>query len=159
MPSELDDDKEVAPIKGRGVKLNNKNSSIPPPVTNQAAAFSEKATMVFNKFEEFKKRTWELSSKFKAFVEDKILPENKSSITKDLEMEVLNNLVSLANEMNADEHQPEGIGGVALCMLLMKCILIQRDTVNLLYYKIDKLEKQVVEIKSNVDIFANSNKK
>lgn len=151
------DDNEAPPLRGKGTKLNNKQSSIPAPKQNQAEVFSEKATMVFNKFEEFKKRTWELSAKFKSFIEDRILPENRSIITKELETEVLNNLISLANEMNADEHQPEGIGGVALSMLLMKCLLIQRDTISTLAYKIDKLEKQLVVVKSNVEPTSKSN--
>lgn len=149
------DDDVTAPIGKKGVKLNNKQSSIPQPKPNRSEAFEKEANEVFSKFEEFKRRTWDLSAKFKAFVEDKVLPENKSIITKELEGEVLNNLVSLANQMNADEHQPEGIGGVALSMLLMKCVFIQRDTINTLAYKVDKLEKQLAS-KSNVET-TNSN--
>lgn len=129
------------PPKKRGVKLNNDNSTVPKPKQDTSALFNKQADEVFSKIEDFKKRSFELGSKFKAIIEDKKLSVNKTQINKDLEQEVLNNLVILANDMNADENQPEGVGSVAVSMLLMKMLLIQRDSINDLSFKVETIEK------------------
>lgn len=128
----------------KGIKLDNSKSSIQPK-PNQAAIFDEKAKEAFSKYEDYKQRTWDLSTKFKAMIEDKILPENKSILSKDIEAEVINKLVALASDMNEDENQPESIGSTALSMLLMKMLLVQRDTINSILFKFDKLEKSLLK--------------
>lgn len=137
--------------KKRGLKINNETSSVPPPKPDPVTEFNEQAQQAFSKHEDYKKRTWDLSTKFKSLLESKILPENKSELSKNLETEVLQNLVVLASEMNEDENQPEGIGSTALSFLLMKMMLVQRDTVNALLYKVEKLEKAIVKLESNKD--------
>lgn len=128
------------PIKKKGLKVNNEASSVRPQ-PNQTAVFEEQARKAFSKYEEYKERTWDLSLKFKGMIEDRIHPDNRSPISKNIEKETLDKLVALASEMNEDDNQPEGIGSTALCMLLMKMLLIQRDTISALAFKIDKLEK------------------
>lgn len=127
----------------RGLKINNEASTLPPPKVNPTSAFNEKADQAFNRDQEYKAKAAELGTKYRSFLEDKILPENKTLINKDIEQETVNKLILLANEMNNDEIQPEGIGGVVLSILLMKMLLVQRDTINSLAYKIDKLEKSM----------------
>lgn len=145
-----DDGYDASRRPKKGVKISNKDSTVPQPKSSGKAVFEGRAENAFSTYEEYKQRTWDLSTKYKSFIEDKILPENKSIITRELEKEVLDKLVALASDMNADEYQPEGIGSVALNMLLMKCMLIQRDTINSLAYKVQKLERETVEIKSAV---------
>jgi len=139
--------------KRKGLKVDNQNSSIPQPKPNTTAAFNEQADKAFNKIEEYKQRSFELGSKFKAIIADKRLASNKTQINKDIEMETLSNLTILANDINSDENQPEGAGGVALAMLMMKILLIQRDTMNEIDYKLERLEKALnvlaLEVKTN----------
>lgn len=129
--------------KRKGLKINNENSTVPAPTPDRSAVFEEQAKKAFSKYEEYKERTWDLSVKFKSMIEDRIHPDSRSPISKNIEKETLDKLVSLASEMNEDDMQPEGIGSTALCMLLMKMVLIQRDTISALAFKIDKLEKLV----------------
>src|SRR5271165_7403866 len=110
--------------KRKGLKVNNESSSVPQPKPNTSAAFNEQAQKVFNKLEEYKQRSFDLGTKFKAIVDDKKLAINKTQINKDIEMETLNKLATLANDINTDENQPEGAGGVALSMLLMKIVIL-----------------------------------
>lgn len=138
----FDDDKKPKPRK-TGLKIDNTASSVPRPKVPDAQVFDAKATAAFEKIQGYKQRMWDLSAKFKSFVEDKILPVNKTSISKDLENEVLQQLIVAASEMNEDETQPESLGATALCMLLMKMTLLQRDIINDLAYKVDKLEKRL----------------
>lgn len=147
MPFDNEDEKSIPQKKG--VKLSNKNSTIPQPQNNRES-FEEAATKAFSTYEDYKQRTWDLSLKFKSFIEDKSLPSNKSILSKDLEKEVLDNLVKLASEMNADENQPEGIGSIAMGMLMMKMMLLQRDTINSLSHKLEKLEKTLSTQKPEV---------
>lgn len=137
------------PIKKKGIKVNNDNSTIPQPKPNYQEKLSEKAQEVATKYEEYKSRTWELSTKFKAMMQDHVLSDNKSVLVKDIEAETMNRLVALASEMNEDDNQPEGIGGTALSFLIMKMLLLQRDTINTLLYKVDKLEKILAKSSKN----------
>jgi hypothetical protein len=129
--------------RGSGLKINNDHSNIQVPNTTNEAAFDAKASAAKNKMEEHKQTVWELSGKFKAMIEDHTLPENKTIISKDLEKEVLDKLIEIATIINADQVYPDGWGSSALEMLLMKMILLQRDTLNSMAFKIDKLEKQL----------------
>jgi hypothetical protein len=142
MPFDDDDDRKPKARK-TGLKLNNATSAIPQPKVSNAAVFDQKASAAFEKIQGYKQRMWDLSAKFKSFVEDRILSVNKTVISKDLEGEVLQQLITVASEMNEDDTQPEGLGSTALCMLLMKMTLLQRDIINDLGYKVDKLERQL----------------
>jgi hypothetical protein len=136
--------------KRKGLKVNNESSSIPQPKPNMTATFNEQAEKVFNKIEEYKQRSFELGSKYKAIIEDKRLPVNKTQINKDIEIETLNKLAVLASEINIDENQPEGAGGVALAMLIMKMLLIQRDNINEIGFKLERIEKALNVLASEV---------
>jgi hypothetical protein len=136
--------------KKKGLKINNQASTIPKPKPDTSAAFNEQAEKVFSKIEEYKQRSFDLGSKFKAIIEDKRLVINKTQINKDIELEILQKLIALANELNTDENQPEGAGGTALAMLLMKMLLIQRDNMNNIEYKLEKIEKALDVLASEV---------
>jgi hypothetical protein len=132
--------------RGPGLKINNEHSNINTPDTTQPASFDEKAAAIKNKMEGHKQVVWELSNKFKSMIEDHTLPENKTIISKDMEKEVLDKLVKLATDLNMDQVYPEGWGSSAIDMLLMKMLLLQRDAMNVMAYKIEKLEKQLLSI-------------
>ena len=129
--------------RGAGLKIDNSKSSVEPPKTPTSEVFEQKANEALKRIEGYKKRFWELSGQFKAMITDRVLVDNKSPIAKNIEGEVLNNLVQVASEMNADATQPEGFGSITLDMLLMKMLLLQRDTINAMAYKISELEKTV----------------
>lgn len=139
------------PKKRKGLKINNEGSTVPTPKPNATAAFNEQAEKVFSKIEEYKQRSFELGTKFKNIFEDRKLAVNKTQINRDIESEILTKLVMLANDINSDENQPEGAGGVALGMLIMKIMLIQRDTINDMAFKIDRLEKALNGLASKVE--------
>jgi len=134
---------EPAKRRGSGLKINNQHSSIPiPPKQTQKEIFDMQATEASKKIEGYKARTWELSGRFKEILQDQTLAANKTLISKDVEIEILNKIIVLALEMDSDETQPEGFGSTALCMLLMKMLLLQRDTINNIAFKLDQLDKQ-----------------
>lgn len=133
----------------RGLKIDNKNSKVPDPPANRLEFLDKAAKEAAARLDDYKKRSWDLGLKFKAMIEDRVLSENRSPLSRDLEQEVLNKLSALASEINADEVQPEGTGGVALSQLLMKMMLLQRDTINNQGFKIDQLEKKLKELEES----------
>lgn len=143
------DPKDRKPKKG--LNISNKASGVQQPKLANLAAFDEKATEIFEQQENYKSLIWDLSTKYKSFINDKTVPENKSLISKDIEKEVLDKLIGLASEMNEDINQPDGHGNVVLNMLLMKCMLIQRDMINSLSFKVDNLEKLSFKLSNELE--------
>lgn len=143
MPFDDDDNDDAEDIKIPTRRIGIKKKNVQPKINTSEVKsnFEQQADKQFSKIEDYKQQMWDLSVKYKSFIESKVLPENKGPIAVNLEKEVLDKLVLLAIDMNEDETQPEGIGNAALCMLLMKCMLLQRDTISSLQFKIDQLEK------------------
>ena len=126
----------------KGVKISNEKSMFnkkEPSVSAQD--FEQSADAVFNKFELRKRKCIELGAKFVNILNDKTLAENRSVITKDTEKEVVGGLINIASEINTDESEDEGMGSVAMVTLLMRAVLIQRDKINELSFKVSQLEK------------------
>lgn len=143
MPFDDNDDSDKQPTRKIGLKKTN--SSMERKNTAEIREnFEKQADGKFSQIEDYKSKMWDLSIKYKSFIENKTLPENKGPIASNLEKEVLGKLVELAIIMNEDEMQEQGMGSTALCMLLMKSMLIQRDTINILSSKIEQLEKKVL---------------
>lgn len=136
----------------KGLKITNEKSTIPVPPTPNGDALKQAATEVVNRIEDYKKRSWDLGIKFKGLMESSVLPENKSALIKDLESEVLGQLVQLATDINNDEAQPEGTGSVALNQLIMKMLLLQRDICNQQKFRIEQLEKQVSSLQQKLNV-------
>lgn len=134
------DEKIPEPVRKIGLKKANvvKQQSSSEIKNN----FEKKADDKFSKIEDYKQQMWDLSVKYKSIIQSKLLPENKGPISLNVEKEILDKLVQLATDMNEDETQPESIGSTALCMLLMKCMLLQRDEINQLYFRVEQLEKK-----------------
>ena len=128
----------------KGIKLNNNKSTVPPPPsTLPAEEFQKAADAAAERIFNYKERAGILGLKLKSLIESNILPENKTLVLKDFEKEVLENLIRLANDLNNDETQQEGAGSIALSQLIMKMMLLQRDHINKLQFKIENLEKLV----------------
>lgn len=127
----------------KGVKLNNDSSSVVgPPSSAAAEAFQKAADEAAERLANYKKRSWDLGVKLKGLMESSVLPENKTNLLKDLESETLQELSKLATEINSDGVQPEGMGGVALCQLILKMLLLQRDKTNILSFRLEELIKK-----------------
>lgn len=135
------DDRKPLPAK-TGLKINNQSSSVPQVQKPTQSDFEDKANVAFQEYEDMKKRGWDLAFKFRDQVLDKTLPINKGPIVQNIENEVIDQLFVLAQQMNELEDRPEGEGSNTMCSLLMRCMLKQRDVINELAYKVDKLEKK-----------------
>lgn len=137
-------------MNNTGTKLDVSKSKYQPKGPKKSEVDFEKEISAHIKNEDLlKKQAAELSERFIAALNDKTLPENKGLIGKDVEIELIKNLSRFAIILNTDEAQPEGIGGVGLCQILMNCVLMLRDKVNELSYKVYQLEQQKLKDKSS----------
>jgi hypothetical protein len=125
----------------KSLKINNQASSVMKPAPKVSDDVHKKATAALARNDEYKTRLMDLSIKLKAMMEDKTLTENKSSISKDIEKDTANKIVALAADIDLDEDQPYSEGSRGMCFLLLKFMIMQRDTLNALAFKLEKLEK------------------
>ena len=128
----------------KGLKLNNEKSTVIPPVKAMASeAFNKAADEAAERLTGYKQRSWDTGVKFKSIMESSVLPENKSILIKEMEAETLQQLSQLALDINADDINPDGMGGVALCQLIMKMMITQKDQISVLRYRVEELEKKL----------------
>ena len=150
---------EEAPLSKvvSNLKINNDNSSVRV-ADAEKIPFDKRANEAFSQDESFKKKAYDLGKVFVQILDDKTLVANKSLMAKDLERESLQNLIKLGMEMNADENQPESMGSIGMITLLLKGVIMQRDKINSLEYRVLGLEKKIFdfEINSRVDATSHS---
>jgi hypothetical protein len=129
-----------------GTKLDSGKSRFQPRGPKPSTAdFEKEVGKAIEDSDELKKQARELSDRFMAMMKDKTLPDNKGLIGRDLEIETILNISKFALALNSDEMQPEGIGAIGVCQILMNAVLNLRDQVNELSYEIYNLKKQLQE--------------
>lgn len=114
----------------------------------QSQEFQGFAKQAHERSMEYKNRAFTLGKTFIELISDKTLIENKGSIAQNAENQVVSDLAKLAIDMNNDETQDEGMGSIGLVVLLFKTVLSQRNRINALEYKLQKIEKTSVSVQS-----------
>lgn len=94
----------------------------------------------------YKSKAAELVSQFIQTMNDKTLKENKTIFAKEVEKELLANMIKLAVEINNDQNEKEGMGSLSWITLLFKTALSQRDRINKLEYSLSQLEKNIAAL-------------
>ena len=130
-----------------GIKISGKKSKFASKKQDKEE-FEKQAEEAYKNDEAIKNNAFKLSSQFVTMLRDKTLEENKTPIQKNIEGDISRQIVEIAMALNNDETKAEGIGSAGGIMLLLRSILIQRDVINNLSYKISKLEKSISELSS-----------
>ena len=104
--------------------------------------FENKVKKVQEKKSRYKTKTADLAVQFYKTMSDKHLSQNKNAFQKELENELLKNMVRLAQEINSDGEEREGEGSLSWITLLLKTCFNQRDKINELEYSILQLDKK-----------------
>lgn len=126
-----------------GLKISNKIQ----PKTKPTTADFESAISAHNKSEiASAEKISKATLQYKAMINDHTLIENKTPLSKNLESESIKTLTEIATALNTDQNQPEGIGAVGLCSLLLQVNLIQRDQINKLNFELSKMKKILLDI-------------
>lgn len=132
------------------LKITNEASSVQTPGPSRKQTFDKVATEAHERSEEYKKRAYELGKEFVRILEDRVLPENKGPTAKSYESQKLNELLMLGVEMNLDERQDEGMGSIGIITLLVKGLILQRDRINFLSYRVEKTEQILKQIQKDI---------
>jgi hypothetical protein len=111
----------------------------PEDLKQQVEQFQEKVSS-------FKVKASKLASDFYKTMGDKTLPQNKNTFQKEIEFELLRDMVKLAQEVNADDKEREGEGSLAWITVLLRTCFGQRDRINLLEYQLSIFEKKLSEL-------------
>ena len=116
--------------------------------------FNKQVKNFQKQYDSYKEQAAELSLKFQKTIIDKTLKENKTIFNREIEQELLSDMISLAIKINNDHNlEEEGIGSINWIILLLKTCFNQRDRLNSLEYNFSQLEKKLKialdKIKSN----------
>lgn len=115
--------------------------SIPKKPTQEE--FNTKVKKIHDRDNSYKIRAAELATQFNKIMADKTLVQNKGPFAKEIEKEVLSNMINLAVEINNDGKEIEGMGSLTWITLLLKTCLSQRNKINQLEYSLSVLEKKL----------------
>lgn len=91
----------------------------------------------------YKSKTAELAIAFNKTMSDKTLSSNKNMFQKEMEIDLLKNMIKLAQEINGDVREREGEGSLSWITLLLRTCFSQRDKINSLQYSLEALEKKL----------------
>jgi len=105
------------------------------------AEFEQQVMKIQEKATGYNAKAAELAEAFNKTLADKTLPQNRNVFQKELERELLVNLMQLAIDINNDPNEQEGMGSLTLISLLFKVCLAQRDKLNSFEYRLLQLEK------------------
>lgn len=140
----LDDDKDYSNKNNSNLKLSREKSifaNIPKKPTQKE--FKEEIKEYQKQDVGIKERIAELTVKYNSAINDSTLEENKSELHKDAEKALVKEIVNLGLQLDNDDSQPEGIGSIGLCNLLMRINFTLRDKINELAYELEKIKKNV----------------
>lgn len=104
--------------------------------------FQQKVHQVQETLSGYKKRAAELFVQFQQAMSDKTLPQNRNVLNHETEKEMLQNMIQLADDINNDPNEQEGMGSLTWITLLFKTCLAQRDRMNEIEYALSMLQKK-----------------
>ena len=143
MPFDEDDNDQVVQGK-KGLKNVSSQKSIFDSIPKKPTQDDLERTVkkVVERNSGYKSKAADFAVQFKKVMADKTLPANKTLFQKEMEIELLKNMVALGQEMNADINEPDSDGSMSLIIMLFTNALSQRDKINRLEYAVSLLEKK-----------------
>lgn len=138
MPFDEEEDKPSVVSKGL-VKSNQKSIFDNMQKKPTQADLKDKVERIIENRNTSSAKMQELLMKYSQFLKDKTLQGNKGVLAKQLEIDVLRELISLANEINQDENEDQAMGAMALIAPMLKIFLTYRDRINELEYKLEQI--------------------
>lgn len=143
---EEDDDSDQPSAQSQKVGLKKVSTqqsifdSIPKKPTQ--TDLDQKVKKVQDRVSKYKLKTAELAVQFNKTMADRTLFQNKNLFQKEMENELLRNMVRLAQEINSDGLEREGEGSLSWITLLLKTCFQQRERINNLEFALAQLEKK-----------------
>jgi len=151
---QTDDKDHLKENANQGLKLSAKKSRFakkddePTPPTQEE--FEKEVRQFKARDMDQRNKIAQLSSQYKGILLDRTHEDNKSPIQKELEASIIKELANLGLMLDNDQDQPEGIGSIGLCNLLLQANILQRDTINSLSYDVARLSRVVANLHSKL---------
>lgn len=142
------DEDEVKPSKQSqkiGIKTVSSQKSVfeGQPKKPSPEEFEQKVQQVHERLSTYKVRASELVLQFNKSMADKTLPQNKNMFQQEVELDLLRNMVKLAQEINNDPSEKEGEGSLSWITILLKTSFNQRDRINKLEYVLTEMQRKL----------------
>jgi len=140
------EEKEFKPIKG--VKLKTKAQEIAAQNKKEQEEYSKKFSEAADKIQEYKSelsgKIVEALRKMLLVIKDKTLPSNKGKVAEEYESSIRKEIIDLEIEINNDPNDENiAMGSVVVDTIILKALLVQRDRINELEYKLEQLSKRI----------------
>ena len=90
-----------------------------------------------------KQRAAKLFIQFNNAIMDKTLPQNRNIFNIETEKEMLQNMIQLGMDLDADPDEQEGIGALSLIVVLLKTCMAQRDRINEIEYSLYQFQQKI----------------
>jgi hypothetical protein len=117
------------------MKLTNERSSIAKKADEQEA-FKQRAVALMDNRQDQRERGVALVTQFLTSMKEKVLPKNQGVLAQEL--------VKLVIEINNDDTEPQdGMGSATLFAALLRVVMLQRDRINELEYRLLQVEKNL----------------
>jgi hypothetical protein len=106
--------------------------------------FQEQVQSVEDKKNNYKQRAADLFLQFTKSINDRTLPQNRNSLSRDAETEMLQSMIQLAIDINNDPDEPnEGMGSLTWITCLFRTVLSQRDRITELEFRLVEFQKKL----------------
>lgn len=148
MPFDEEESKPSAQSQKIGLKKVSSQQSVfdSMPKKPSQEDFQQQVQQMNDRESSFKTRAAQLVMDFNRAMADKTLAPNKNIFQKEMEVELLRNMVKLAQEINSNEREREGEGTLSWVTILLKQCFTQRDRINNLEYKLSGFEKKFQDL-------------
>jgi len=143
MPFDEEETKPSAQSKKIGLNKVSSQKSIfeTAPKKPTPKEFEQKVQQVQERASGYKLRASELAMQFNKAMTDKTLQQNKNMFQTEIELDLLRNMIKLAQEVNNDPNENEGEGSLSWITVLLKTCFNQRDRINRLEHALSIIEK------------------
>lgn len=135
----------------RGLKTQGTSMFDKLPKKPSQQEFKERVNEVQEKSSDYKQKAAELNAQFYKAMTDKTLLQNQNVFHENIEKQLMQQMLNLANEINNDGEEAESVGTLMIVVPLLKNAFNQRNRINDLEYANSKLFDELNNIKKRLD--------
>jgi hypothetical protein len=140
----MEEDDNIALPRASGLRLPSSAAlNKPKAQTNPQQELNTRVDGIESKARQSKIRASKLAVAFKKLLEDTTLSKHKTVLQQEMELQVISDMAALAQELDNDPDELEGIGTLSWVVQLLKLALKQRDRSNELEYRLEQIEKEM----------------
>jgi hypothetical protein len=126
----------------KGLKVNNERSRFAKKASGKSD-FEERAAKMVEQQQLQRNERFQLISQFMDTMRKRVLPSNRGLVGDQFEQELRQKLIDLVIDINNDTtEKDDGMGSATAIGLLLRVVMMQRDQLNELEYRLSIMEKK-----------------